>query len=356
MDSWEKIFLIIHITILAAILIRLVWQRFKRNIAPLNWIIVVLFLLMLRSVSYLLTLNNYDEFKATSEFHNVFLALMYFTIYLYGELTLDDRPNPFRLAMVGVLLGSFFTVYIKAVFGEVSHPQIIFNKDKTYPVWQIPLDLFVLFVCFFLIYVSFRIYRISYNRFTKISSALLISTFMLFAVSSLLEISEWVIGNDFSQTITALPAFLLLIATFIYNPRFMLSTPMNVKRILILHEDGFPLLDIAMSSASKSELMISNITAYFNFAFPALTSISSSLMEATLSSSTIMYEQTGSIITLLEADKSSYTMRKALHSFVNDFSSYYGPLLDNWRGGKIDTFYEFKAHVGNYFPFAEIKD
>ena len=337
----------------------ILYQRFKRKVKPLKWIIIVLLLALLRTILEIVFNPDRENWDPWKSIHIIAFAALILALYHYGELAIRDKPHPKRLAiaytLAGLLLGFFIMGTILDMSREQNPAGWPFSKSNT-PFWELPFDILSLLIWLFMIYVFGRMAIFSENKKSKILSVALLSSMILFFIVSLIELSEHFTGNEISASLTTIPAFILLIGVYTYNPRFAYSSPVKLHRLILLHEDGPTLVQEILSEKyhddTDSGVLLGSITTSINALFQEITRSTGDIARMESDTTTMLFAKAPQIIAVLEVDRSTKLLNSALLDFAKDFAKTYEKELSEF-GGDLSLFKEYKSIFTTYFPFLE---
>ncbi|MCY3410427.1 MAG: hypothetical protein INQ03_02215 [Candidatus Heimdallarchaeota archaeon] len=338
----------------------LTYQMLKRGIKPLKWMIIVIFLALVRVVWEIIIIHMTHQrifWDAVNSGHFIAYSASLLALYSYGEMAISEKPKMSRAIFVilslGIYLGFQLSGFIHPLTENANPENWIFPKAPV-PYWEFPFDVYSIMVWSFMLYVYFKMAVFSKTTEIRILSIGLFISMGLFLVVSLIEFSEHFTGHDISAAITTIPAFIILLAVYIYNPRFAYSSPVELYRIILLHESGPTLVEEILSDKYAGEkntnILVSGMATTLNSVFQEMTMSSGNLEIMKSSSSTMIFSKQKNIIAILEVQESTYLLKSALQGFTLEFSRKFDTELENFKGN-VSVFSDYKYIMHKYFPF-----
>lgn len=335
----------------------LIFQRVKHRIKPLDWMITVISLALLRVILEILMNPHRIPWQPLKSSHIVAYAASILVLYHYGEYLIGDNTRLRRAGIVYLLFGSIISMIFTASIMDLSamkNPDNWPFRHSVTPFWEFPFDLFTIFIWSFMLYVYWKMFTFSDNKKSRYQSLGMVISMCLFLFVSIYEISEHFTGVEVSASYTTIPAFLLLIGIYAYNPRFAYSSPVELYRIVLLHEHGQTIVEEVFGEKYKddkdSHILLGGVTTGLNSIFKEITKSSADLEMMKSSTSTLVFAKAPNIIAILEVSKSTHILRNALKEFTNEFAFTYKKDLGKFAG-RTDIFNEYKEILYRYFPF-----
>lgn len=271
-DIWgvaQLVFISIIITLLS-------FQIVKRNAKPLKLVVLSLNFAWVRALLSLIMNPNRDIWNVKGEFQLLFLILTMVSLYTFFEYTLNDKPLVRRALIIYGLTGFYLGFYIIALSTKATENGVNWPFAPEIPFWQLPVDLIQVVVYTFGVYTFLRMARYSNNSESRKLSLALALAFLLLLFSAIMELTEYFTGNQFSQTITTFPAFIILLIVYTYHPYFSYSSPVKVYRLLVIL-DGLTIIEENFAekyrSGTNAGPLLGGITASINSLFRELTQV-----------------------------------------------------------------------------------
>ncbi|MHA2252979.1 MAG: hypothetical protein ACXAD7_21630 [Candidatus Kariarchaeaceae archaeon] len=324
----------------------------------IDYIIIITSLLLARAVFLQFTLPDRDYFDPKAEVHFLFLALAYLMLHMYFEFLLDTRPNPVRLIISTMIFGSFLILYIRDLSGDLIHENNWIESSNN-PIWKFPIDLLQLFVNFFVLMMLFRMRSLGHEKPIRRSITLLIAGFLFFYLSSIEQISEWFLDFQMNEFLIMLPGFIILLYVALKYPTVAYASPVHVYRIIIVSNTGETLIEVNLQQRDKlptdQHFLLGGVTHSLNSILNQLLENPGTLSNANLSTVTIMVETSEDLFVVLEVEKETVMLRKALKTFINHISSEY--FLNGITGEINPIFHTFiLKEISYYFPFSQMQE
>ncbi len=359
--------------LLFIIFLLMLYQRISKQIYALKYTMVVVLFGSLRALLDMTINADRNVWGYTNNLHFWLNMASVIVWYIYGEMVLNDKPNPIRLAIVFFITGTQIAAHYVGSMFYYNDPRInVSASDNVYknpvswffynngntadtPFWELPIDILQIFVFMFLIWVYLRMSIFSYGKKAFKSSVAMIISIVFLLMGSFFEFSEHFGAKEINGSLSMAPGFALLAFVYIYNPRFSFAAPVQLQRVIIMHRNGVMIgnhVFVDKYVAESSNELASSMITSVNKLFQEMTRTQADIEIIKSSTSTMLFAYADKVTILFELDKSTYLIKNSLKELVKEFSIKFA---DKLKEDAIfsEDYDNFPKLLYKYFPILD---
>ncbi len=265
--------------------------------------------------------------------HVIILLLL----YTFAEQFLGDRLHPLRLFFMSFLVGIYyFLSYYFVMTGEIIFTDDLFPFFRHTAFDSLIFDLIQLIAMGSILYSFYSQYRVTEEIQFKRNLIIIQAAVLLYFVTSFWEILEHITDikpvNAFQ---TSIPTFLILAYYYIKYPNFVYLAPCKIQFLQLVSSNG----TLLYAAELKEDLDTTDFLVG-----PSLTSIGLIISELVgkkddfnikkfeYNDGFILFEQVGELSAIIQTDRPSFILKRALRYFVREFDVTFNDQITNFTG------------------------
>ncbi|MCE7736016.1 MAG: hypothetical protein GPJ54_14130 [Candidatus Heimdallarchaeota archaeon] len=347
---------VILVILTSAIFLILYKKRKDERVRALDWPMSIFGSTALLGVMQTLKLLFHDEwliFSKVDEFNQLnpevdlsvaadpvrFIHIIILIIlYVFAEQFLGDRLHPFRLFVMSFLVGIYyFLSYYFLRTGTVVYSDELFPGFRHTGFDSFIFDVIQLFAVGSILYSYYSQYRVTEEDQFKRNLIIIQAAVLLFFVTSFLEILEHITESVVVDAfLTSIPTFMILAYYYIKYPNFVYLAPCKIQFLQLVSSSG----QLLYAAELKEDLDTTDFLVG-----PSLTSIGVIIKELVGKDSGdfnikkfeyndgfILFEQVGDLSAIIQTDRPSFILKRALRYFVREFDVTFSDQISDYRG------------------------
>ena len=370
---------LIQMFFITLILVLLIYRKKQYKINALWWLITVFGLAELQGLIeiliffykvYVLKLPDPSLFRF-NEFHTIPYSLALFALYLMSEHMVDLRPNTYRLTLVSVLWGGYFSLLIYDSFHDydwsLKPESLVLSSPQYTHAFNTWFNFFQFTVMLFVTYVFWMAYKTSHDEAnTKVSFLMFIGV-LIYTIVALEEVIESVFGLEFTGILSYKAiyygiTFLIIAYVFVKYPYYVFNVPTYVYRLILATKEGIfiygaqielPFFKKTHEEETSDELLASAISALTQFMEEAADT-KGTIRIVQLEDRVLLVRKEDNLMGMVIAQSPAKMLISALGQFVREFNKTYH--VDVVSAVDNESFSGAEMIIARCFPFIEASD
>ncbi|OLS28737.1 MAG: hypothetical protein HeimC2_04670 [Candidatus Heimdallarchaeota archaeon LC_2] len=258
-------------------------------------------------------------------------------LYVFAEQFLGDRLHPLRLFFMSFLAGIYyFLSYYFVMTGNVIFTDDLFPFFRHTAIDSLVFDLIQLIAVGSILYSFYSQYRVTEEQQFKRNLIIIQAAVLLYFVTSFMEILEHITESVTADAfLTSIPTFLILAYYYIKYPNFVYLAPCRIQFLQLVSSNG----TLLYAAELKEDLDTTDFLVG-----PSLTSIGLIISELVgkkddfsikkfeYNDGYILFEQVGELSAIIQTDRPSFILKRALRYFVREFDVTFNDQITNFTG------------------------
>lgn len=352
---------VILVILTTSIFLILYKKRKEERVRALDWPMAIFASTTLLGIVQILKLLFHDDWFIFSKINDVNTAqpdldlsvaadpvrfihiIILVIIYVFAEQFLGDRLHPVRLFTMSFLIGIYYflSYYFIMVDGAIVYTDDLFPFARHTAFDSLIFDLIQLIAVGSILYSFYSQFRVTEEEQFKRNLIIIQAAVLLFFVTSFMEILEHITESVTADAfLTSIPTFLILAYYYIKYPNFVYLAPCKIQFLQLVSGNG----ELLYAAELKDDLDTTDFLVG-----PSLTSVGMIISELVgkkddfnikkfeYNDGYILFEQVGDLSAIIQTDRPSYILKRALRYFVREFDVTFSDQISNFKGIIEDT-------------------